>query len=251
MKTNTADSHPVRHLVRHPVRHPVDRALAGTAVLLLHLALLGGLSAGFWWPRDEPAPGARAPESQPEPEPEHVTWLRLFPAETAARPAAAPAPRPATAPQPALPSLPRRAQPAAAQALSWVPPTAPVAEASPAAAPAPAPAPAPAAAAGAALEAPRPLNLSLPPSLPRPASAPWRNPALNDPRSNTRTLTLEARLARLMGPGDGPVSEEALPDGSRRFRRGTQCVVVRPSRAGTLDAFNQSVSPKAQQVDSC
>lgn len=84
------------------------------------------------------------------------------------------------------------------------------------------------------------------------ASAPRRNPALDDPRSNTAQRSFEARLAAALGSADeGPVTQEAMPDGSLRLRRGKSCVVVRPSRAGALDPFNQSVSPTPRQIDSC
>ncbi len=93
----------------------------------------------------------------------------------------------------------------------------------------------------------RPLNLNLP----RGQAASPRQAALDDPRSNTRTTSLESRLAEVMGTSEGPISEEPMPDGSLRLRRGKSCAIVRPSRAGTLDPFNHSVSPKPRQVDAC
>jgi hypothetical protein len=203
-------------------------------VLLLHLGLLGGVSLALLHSRSSPdrGPAAAAP----------VAWLRLLPPPQAAR-----------TDGPALPpAVPRRSLPVTRErpqaALNWVPgvPTAPAT--APAAAPTEPGQPAPAISPPAqAPEASRPLVLTLP----RGAPAPWRNPALDDPRSNTQAATLESRLATVMASSEGPITQEHMPDGSVRFRRGKSCVVVRPSRSGALDPFNQSVSPKPRQVDSC
>ncbi len=87
-------------------------------------------------------------------------------------------------------------------------------------------------------------------SLPRGAAGP-RNPALDDPRANTRSHGLEARLAATLGGADGPITEERLSDGTLRLRRGSRCVLVRPSRQAQIDPFNESISPKARGVESC
>jgi hypothetical protein len=214
------------------------RAVAAGVVMLLHLGLLGGAVLALQQARQ----GARPPEvAEPR-----VSWLQLLPA-----PSTAPTP----APRPDLPDAPAKRPDTA---LRWVAPTPPAAIAAPAPAappgPAPAPTPstepAPSAEPAPALPAPAPPPLVL--TLPRGASAPWRNPALDDPRSaSTRPKTLEARLAAVMESGEGPLVEEHLPDGSLRLKRGKNCVVVRPSRTQAIDPFNQSVSPKPRQVDSC
>jgi hypothetical protein len=178
------------------------------AVLLAHVALLGGALRLTVW-RDRHGP---APERQPL-----VVRLMLPPA---AAPAAAPR-------QPAAPAraLPARREP---QAIAL---PAPVVEATqPPAPPAPA-----AVTAEVPASAPPPLDLRLP----RGASAPWRahNPALDDPRANSRQATLEENLAAAMG-GDGRWVMERL-DGDRiRYRRGNQCVEVQRTRAGQLELAN-------------
>ncbi|KPF94113.1 hypothetical protein IP87_19845 [beta proteobacterium AAP121] len=93
-----------------------------------------------------------------------------------------------------------------------------------------------------------PLNLALP----RSASAPWRarNPALDDPRSNTPPQTLESRIAKALGGVDG-IEEFRLEDGSVRFKRGNSCVIARPNRAGALDPFNASAQIRPRLLDSC
>ena len=79
------------------------------------------------------------------------------------------------------------------------------------------------------------LNLSLP----RGASAPWRprNPALDDPRSNTARLTMEQKLANAMD-GDGSWQMERLDNDRIRYRRGDECLLVTRSRAGQLELGN-------------
>lgn len=230
------------------------RRSPGLLAMLLH-----GLLLWAWWLRPSP-PGALAPPDAPPAGPAQPSWLWLLPAPGPAAPPAPPAA--ATAPAPREP--PPTGQPAAAPApaqrrepgsitLPAVDEPATPAPAAPTAAAPPAPAAAPATAAAAASAASAPLRLDLPARSPGQAP-PWRNPALDDPRSNTRAArsgTLEARIAAALGPGEGPVTEEALADGGRRLRRGSQCVVVRPARAGALDPFNNSVSPKPQTVDAC
>ncbi len=82
--------------------------------------------------------------------------------------------------------------------------------------------------------APR-LNLALP----RGASAPWRqrNPALDDPRSNTAKLSMEQKLANAMG-GDGTWTEERVDLDHVRYRRGDQCIIATRTRAGQLELAN-------------
>ena len=240
MTSNTADS-----LARR-------RAPAALVVLLLHLGLFGAASLAMLQSRSSAGRGPAAAVP--------VAWLRLVPALPAPQAAQlnGPAVPPAAARRP--PPVPRERPPSA---LNWVPasraaPVAPVAPVSPLSPAAPAtpptelpppivadspPTPAP--------EASRPLVLTLPRVPSRGASAPWRNPALDDPRSNTRQASLESRLAAVMASSEGPITQEHMPDGSVMFRRGKSCAIVRPSRAGALDPFNQSVSPKPRQVDSC
>jgi hypothetical protein len=178
------------------------------AVLLAHVALLGGALRLTVW-RDRHGP---APERQPL-----VVRLML-----------PPAPAPATAPR--QPAAPARALPARREPQAITQP-APVAEA-----PEPLPPPAPAAVtAEVPASAPPPLDLRLP----RSASAPWRahNPALDDPRANSRKATLEENLAAAMG-GDGRWVMERLDVDRIRYRRGNQCIEVHRTRAGQLELAN-------------
>lgn len=196
---------------------PPDRRLrpgAAAIVLALHLvgaALLLRLGA---WPDRTPVPAAGPPL---------LLWLLPAPERPHPAPApTAPAARP-TGPSRAAPATgPRRPAEAALQAISV-----------PAAADAPVPAP-PSAASAAPL-APPPLNLALP----RGSDAPWRqrNPALDDPRSNTPPLTLEQRIADAMG-GDGEWVEEAIDADHRRIRRGRTCIYLQRPRAAQLDPFH-------------
>jgi len=89
--------------------------------------------------------------------------------------------------------------------------------------------------------------------LPRSASAPWRqrNPALDDPRTNTARATLESRLANAMGGAMGGVGgwvQERLDNDRVRLRRGSECIEMQRSRAGQLDlgggAFRDSWAVK-------
>lgn len=145
---------------------------------------------------------------------------------------ASPAPvRPSRPPQrvPNRPSTPAEQRPPAEQnppqALSQQPPL-----------------PEPAAEAPASLPGlPQALNLSLP----RAASSPWRrrNPATDDRRSNPPPVTLESRLAEVMG-GDGRWAMQRLDNDLVRLRRGNTCVDVVRSRVEQLDGFNNSAQPK-------
>lgn len=182
---------------------PALLVLAAHAVLLaLWLQMRGAL----------PAPSA---------EPEPVAWLRLLqPAAPVARPAApavpgAPHPRP----------LPTRA----AATLEITPPAATAGASAPTAAAADTPLPA---APVAVASAPATLDLALP----RQPQAPWRerNPALDDPRSNTRpSAAVEARIAAALG--DGRWQVERLDPDRVRFRSGSRCVIATRSRAGQLE----------------
>jgi hypothetical protein len=154
----------------------------------------------LWWPR--PAVAERA---QPPHEPQSMPRVP------------APAPRDATR-QPQAITLPATeapaAQPSGAAAVA-----APMASTSPASAP-----PGPALAA--------PLDLSLP----RQPQAAWRarNPALDDPRSNTRLPAgVEARIAAALG--DDTWQVERLDLDTVRFRSGSRCLLATRSRAGQLE----------------
>lgn len=81
---------------------------------------------------------------------------------------------------------------------------------------------------------PAPLQLTLPSG---PAGRVERSPALDDPRANTRRLSLESRIAKTL---EKDWTEELLPDGSRRFRRGNDCILVKDSQATVLDPFNNA-----------
>jgi hypothetical protein len=95
---------------------------------------------------------------------------------------------------------------------------------------------------------PAALNLSLP----RGASAPWRqrNPALDDPRSNTARLTLEQKLANAMG-GDGSWHEERLDLDTVRWRRGNECILATRSRAGQLELGSNGAFRNSWLVRNC
>ncbi len=195
---------------------PSRRGLVVAAVLALHLLVLVS------WRLDPAAPAAL-----PAPP---ALWLRLLPAP------------PATVSEPpdrVLPRPPARAAPPAAPQAITLPATA---EASltrtePATAPA-----TPAAAAAASAAAPQALDLRLPPPAWR-GTAPLRPPAEQRPRSVESTLSRDL--------ADGPLVEEDLGNGRRRFRQGRRCVEVRDSRMAQVDPFNQSVSPVPKQAEDC
>jgi len=89
------------------------------------------------------------------------------------------------------------------------------------------------------------LRLTLPPGYAASASA--RNAALNDPRSNTRRLTLEDRIANAAAVTADWV-EERTSDGRLRRRRGDTCVEAEESRIATIDRFNENVAPRAVKM---
>jgi hypothetical protein len=191
-----------------------QRLVPALIVLGAHALLLS------LWLRD------RGPLQAPDREAEPVAWLRLLqptvpvdrPPETAAtgprgpRGGARTAATLAITPQPAAVS---RAAPTAAE-----PPSA-------AAASTPLPA-------WPHTAAPPQASLDL--SLPRQPNAPWRdrNPALDDPRSNTRPpAAVEARIAAALG--DGRWHVERLDNDRVRFRSGSRCVIATRSRAGQIE----------------
>lgn len=182
------------------------------------------------WPR-QPLPSRDAPPAEP------VTMLRLLWPEAATRP-------PLRGPQPAgtpSPQAARRAPPTPAAAA----PAEVRTEVPAAAAAVPAvgqaitltPAEPPASA---------PLNLRLPGRLQLPATP--AAAALADPRANSTRPTLEARLARSL---DNTVTEELLPDGSVRIRRGNDCFIARPTRGSQLDPFSEHAKTAPRSVSSC
>lgn len=196
-----------------PTLSPRGSAFAA-AVLAGHLALLAGLLSLRPWPAR-----TRSPKGNPA----LMVWL-LPAAWPTARSAALPAPtRPRSAAAPAPPRAPRHAR-AALQAitLSVTPEAASAALVTGPAAP----------------PTRAPLRLRLPDAvLARPG-----NPALADPRADSPRPTLESRIARVLDHGNGWV-EEPLGEGRVRYRRGSECIEVRPARIDQLDPFNRSALP--------
>lgn len=203
------------------------RWLARGFVLGLHAALL----ALLWL--------HRGPSLDPKGE-RRLTTVRLLPPKPAAQS------RPDTPPPPRLPPVVR---PAAA-------PTPPTSTPPEEAAPAPPAdiAPTPAPEVPAAAEPPRTtLRLTLPPGYAASANA-RRNPALDDPRSNTpRSRTLEERIADATGGSAGWVEEPvenhaqaigAVGEHRTVLRKGDTCLEVFRSRISDSDPFNRSVAPR-------
>jgi len=202
------------------------RWLARGLVVALHAAVLLAL-----WQHRPPrfdAPGER-----------RVTTVRLIEPRR-------PSPPPREQQQaPATPRLPHPAAPAAVvMPGTRQPDDAPPAATAPAAAATPEPANA---------EPPRTtLRLTLPPGYAASANA-RRNPALDDPRSNTPKPSLEDRIADATG-GAGAWVEEPVENhsqavgalGDRRtvMRKGNTCVEVFRSRIADSDPFNGSVAPR-------
>ena len=218
-----------------PLKRPSSKTVLALLVAGLHaVLLLGALHLQAWQDRGPPAL-----TQQPL-----IVWLQGAPRPNAAPPQDLPAPRPVLPAAPALPLPVRPATPANPQAITLplpVPMPMPVPLEAPTTAPAP--------------TASAPLNLALP-SRQRGASAPWggagveRNPALDDPRSNSPKPTLESRIAAALG-GSDQITEYRLEDGSVRLKRGNSCVVVRPNRASTLDPFNASAQFRPRLIDRC
>lgn len=165
----------------------------------------------------------------------------------------------AAPPQPRPPEPPRgrtlreRAKPptAAATVLPLAPLTAPLAAppgslappsaaAAPPAAPATPPAPAPPPAAD--TTAARPLDLRLPPSASRSASAPrsMAQEAVAQQIGGRPALSAEARLSRRL---ETTWTEENLGDGRIRLRRGDECVILSETRGSQLDPWNRAGPP--------
>jgi hypothetical protein len=195
-------------------------------VLALHAVLLMvGTRLGVGRDRGPPPPS----------EPPAVLWL------LDRRPAKPVNSDPTRAVQPTRPAAPTPAAPVEPQAITL---PAPAAEAPREAQRTPE-------TAGPTAATPAALNLALP----RAASAAWRqrSPVLDDARANTRAPVNMATLIdkALGGDPSGPIREEALADGSVRFRRGTQCVIARPNQAQNIDPFNGSVLPKPRLLDRC
>lgn len=207
-------------------RRPPHAALL-VLVALLHLLL--------WWAAGR-AGGWRERAAPPVP-PLQVTAISP-PAATAggADPdAAAPALAP---PRPRLPNLPAFAAPA----IEWVAPRAN--DPAPTSAPAAPPAAPTAVPRAAAAPASAPLRLDLP----RGAATAGRSPALDDPRVGSRRATVESRIARATA---AEWVEELQPDGRVFYRRGDECVLVKPSREAELDPFSGAASPKPRQAGQC
>jgi hypothetical protein len=165
----------------------------------------------------------------------NLVWLRP--------PEASPSP-PATANQALPPKLPLRPMPMRPEAPRLAPDRPAVEPQAISISPMPRDEPTPLAAPA----SPPPLDLRLPAqraSQPLPAAALTRE----DPRVRER-LSYGERMARGIGT-DNSLHEEALPDGSRRFRQGTGCVVARPSRISELDGFNNSASPRPRSIGPC
>ena len=205
------------------------------AVAALLLVLAG--HAGLWLL-------LQARSREREPAAPHQLWLnlRLLPAPAA--PAAPPprTPRPAAPPRrqaaAAAATVPRPAD-RAAEAITL--PAADVAAEAAAVAEA-------VAAAASAASAPPPLRLLLPHGVLRALGS--AAPALDDPRSNSgAAVGVEARIGRVTG--DGRWRVEPLSDGRRRYRRGADCVVVQPSRAGQLFPFNGAVDKPPDLAGPC
>ena len=189
------------------------RLAVGGVVLLAHLVVAGWLwQTQTWGDRDGSAPVQQPLEVR-------LLWITPKP-EVGALPAQTDPRRGPTA-RPRLST-----QVIESQAI-----TAPPEPASRATADAPLPAPAVLPATHGST-APATLDLTLP----RGASAPWRqrNTALDDSRANTARLTLDQKLANAMG-GDGSWVMERVDVNTIRYRRGNECVQKTRSRAGQLE----------------
>jgi hypothetical protein len=212
---------------------------------LLVAALHGLLFLGLWrlpgWQVDAPTP----------PEPAAViVWLPGAPQPRVLPPSAAPPASPRPTPRPALAKRPLPPPVAAtAPALAVVEAVA-RRPAEPAAKPQATTLPTPAreAAADPAPPGTAPLNLELP----RGAAAPWRGPnaALEQARQTGSRMTLEDRIAQVLG-GSDQVIETRLADGSVRLQRGPHCVIASPSLAGETDPFNASSRMRPRVIRRC
>lgn len=205
------------------------RWLARLAVVALHLALL----AALWMHRP----------------PRHDAGERRLTSVRLVLPRLPPPREPErrTATPPPLPARPA--------ALPQAPPVDAITE-TPATAPAPT-MPLPAEAPVQPAEPPRStLRLTLPPGYAA-STAAARNPALDDPRSNTPRLTFEQRIADALGGGDwveektsenNVQSVGAVGEHRTVMRRGNTCVEVFRSRISDMDPFNGNVAPRAPRM---
>lgn len=218
-----------------PSAESIGRRTASALVLGLHLALLTA-----WWDHRTPPRGGATVTTAPQ-----VSWLRLLPAMAAPPDPANPAPNP-------LPPASRRQPSAAPQAIrppqplpTQAPPAPGVAEAAQDRDRTDTAGGTPAASGSAARPAradPRPLDLRLPPPERRGSAPPG-------PRPTPAEISVESKIAR--GLANGPLVEEDLGQGRRRFRQGTRCIETRDARMAQIDPFNQSVSGIPKQAEDC
>ena len=167
-------------------------------------------------------------------------WLRLLPEPR--RPSPAP-------PSPQEARSHARAQPRPARAEAAAPPPSVLSPTAPAEAITPPHAEATTSARTPQLPASAPLDLRLAPTL-RQTPAPAAALAREDPRANTQHLNSEDRMAKTLGT-DLTLRESVDPDGTRYFRRGSDCVVARPARESQLNPFNQGTRPTPRLVEKC
>lgn len=204
-------------------RRPAGRQAIFAAVVLLHLALLWLLGQAY-------APQALRKTGAPQ---SFWTWLRPEPppsAETPARARQRAAARVLLAPSSQTPAL-TGPEPAAPVATTGTVMPQAIIEPAPAAAQAPLP----------------PLRLNLPAHM---ASAPARNPAMDDPRANTPRLSFGEKLARDLGT-DPSLREERLNDTTLRVRRGSECYVVRQALTAQQDPWNGRMTDRPSTVEKC
>lgn len=92
-----------------------------------------------------------------------------------------------------------------------------------------------------------PLNLHMSPGW-SPQHAP-RHPALDAGQGQRLPLTLERRLAGVLG--DGQWTEERLGDGRLRLRNGNRCVYLQRNRSDELNPFNATPTPWTARAEAC
>jgi hypothetical protein len=203
-------------------------AVALLLVIAIHLALWGWLGSSADWrrARDNPATSKAPVTLRLLPWREPARSKPTLDADATARSRSAP--RPIGAPPRARIDATTTAAPAIGQQADAITaPSPPASQALPA-------------------SQPPPLNLALPPDELRRARS--RNPAVDDPRTNTVRTTPEQRMATTL---DTRVIEEDLGDGRRRLRRGDDCVIVKPSRIGQLMPFNEAAARTPALVGAC
>lgn len=217
-----------------PSADSARRPAAALLVLALHLAWLTA-----WW--DHRTTLRDTGEAAPGP---GIAWLRRMPGADAPPEPVEPIDR---TPQP--PRRQARAEPQAIrppQTLPDEPPAGPALtdaaqerlrpDANGGPEPAGGPAPRP------AWAVPRPLDLRLPPPE-------LRGPAPPGPRTAPAASSVESTIARGLSPG--PMVEEDLGQGRRRFRQGTRCIEAREARMAQIDPFNQSVAAIPKALEDC